>query len=141
MKPKSVALVMVTIVALACLGYLMIIPFRPFEFEQSRSSVRLPSIAELHMYLATKAIVATVNAGMLVLLLWIYIGVYRKTRADFSIGLIIFATVLLLHSVMSGPLILMLSMQLRVFGLSAVTALLELLTTAAIAVLLYLSLK
>ncbi len=141
MKTRIIALTTVATITLALLGYLLIDVLLPLNLQSFRQSIRVPSPSELHTYLSMRSAVTTVNAGLLALLLSVYIGVYRKTHAEFSIGLIIFTTILLLYSVTSGPLIYLLSLHFRVYGLGALAALPELLTTVAVIVLLYLSLK
>ena len=42
-----------------------------------------------------KAILVSVNSILLTIVLAIYLGIYRKTGSDFSVGLIVFSTALL----------------------------------------------
>jgi len=141
MKPRTVALTASIITGLALLGYLVAAVSLPSELMPFRQAIRGPDPAELYLYLTVRVIVRTVNAGLLVILLAIYIGVYMKTHAEFTVGLIIFTTTLLIYAVMSGPLMIILSGPFHVFGLGPFAAFPELFTTIAVAVLLYLSLK
>ena len=47
------------------------------------------------------SIVSIVNVAILVMLLAMYANIYRKIRATFTIGLIVFAGMLLLHNVIA----------------------------------------
>jgi hypothetical protein len=75
-----------------------------------------------------------------VFLLVSYIGIYQKTKSEFTIGLIIFSTVFLLNALASNPLL------IRAFGyyplgLGPFAMLPDLFTLVALGVLLYFSLK
>ncbi len=140
MKTKIVALMVAAAVGFSLIGYILNDVFSPPDLP-FRHPMRLPTTSELHTYLSMRSVLATLNAGLLTVLLAVYIGVYRKTRAHFSIGLILFTTILILYAITSGPLILLLSLHFRIYGLGALAALPELLTTVAVVVLLYLSLK
>jgi len=47
------------------------------------------------------SIVSIVNVAILVMLLAVYANIYRKIRAAFTIGLLVFAGMLLLHNVIA----------------------------------------
>jgi hypothetical protein len=47
------------------------------------------------------SIVSTVNMVILVLLLAVYANIYRKTGATFTVGLIVFAGMLMLHNLIA----------------------------------------
>jgi hypothetical protein len=44
------------------------------------------------------SIVSMVNMGILVALLAVYANIYRKTRATFTVGLMVFVVMLMLHN-------------------------------------------
>jgi hypothetical protein len=73
-----------------------------------------------------------------ILLLLVYVSIYRKTRSEFTIGLTIFSAVFLLNALASNPL-LRAAFGYRPFGLGPFTMLPDLFTFAALIVLLYLS--
>ena len=85
-----------------------------------------------------KTVFSSVNTVLLAILLAIYIGIYRKTTSQFSIGLIIVTTALLLYALTSNPLIHRL-IGFRLSGLGPFTMLPDLFTCIAAAILLYLS--
>lgn len=47
------------------------------------------------------SIVSTVNMAILVTLLAVYANIYRKTRATFTVGLMVFAGMLMLHNMIA----------------------------------------
>ena len=47
------------------------------------------------------SIVSMVNMAILVILLAVYANIYRKTRATFTVGLLIFAGMLMLHNMIA----------------------------------------
>ena len=100
-----------------------------------------PQWLELFPYLLlTKTVLSSVNSILLTILLATYIGVYNKTRSEFTIGLIIFTLALMLYSLTSNPLIHGI-LGFRVSGLGPFTILPDLFTCIASAILLYLSQK
>jgi hypothetical protein len=95
-------------------------------------------IALLPYLLLVKTALSSVNSILLLLILAIYVGIYRKTRSEFSLGLIIFSVALLLYAVTSNPLLHGV-VGFRLTGLGPFTMLPDLFTCIASAILLYLS--
>jgi len=95
---------------------------------------------DIEFFYVTKTVVSTINVTLLIFLLLIYVSIYRKTRSEFTIGLIIFSMVLLLNALASNPLVIR-TFGFQLFGLGPFAMLPDLFTFAALAVLLYLSVK
>jgi hypothetical protein len=70
----------------------------------------------------------------------IYIAIYRKTKSEFTVGLIIFSMILLLYTLTSNPMMHWI-FGFRAFGLGPFAMLPDLFTCVALAVLLYLTVK
>jgi hypothetical protein len=104
----------------------------PFPFPQ------IP--ADIEFYYTANTVVSSVNVTLSAFLLITYIGIYRKTRSEFTIGLIIFSLVFLLNALASNPLVIW-AFGYRPIGLGPFALLPDLFTFVALAVLLYLSLK
>ena len=85
-------------------------------------------------------ILSTVNIALLVLLLLTYINIYSKTRSPFTIGLVIFALVFLIRDIAQSPFVSGL-LGFRAVGLGPFVFLPAIFETAALAVLIYLSIK
>jgi predicted signal transduction protein with EAL and GGDEF domain len=97
-------------------------------------------LSDVELFYTVGTVVSTVNLTLSIFLLFIYIGIYQKTRSEFTIGLVIFSAVFLLNALASNPLF------IRAFGfwpvgLGPFAMLSDLFTLAALAVLLYLSVK
>jgi hypothetical protein len=73
-------------------------------------------------------------------LLLTYVNIYRKTRSEFTIGLVIFSAVFLLNALASNPLVIW-AFGFTSVGLGPFAMLPELFTCGALMVLLYLSVK
>ena len=98
-----------------------------------------PPWRDLVLYLwGAKTVLASVNAALLTYLLVVYIGIYRKTGSEFSLGLVIFSIALLLYALTSNPLLHGIA-GFRGSGLGPFTMLPDLFTCIASAILLYLS--
>ncbi|MEM2094253.1 MAG: hypothetical protein QXI32_03025 [Candidatus Bathyarchaeia archaeon] len=95
---------------------------------------------DIELFYAIKTVLTTVNATLATLLMAIYLGIYRKTKSEFTIGLIIFSTVLLLYAITSNPLV-QLIFGFRAYGLGPFAMLPDLFACAALSVLVYLSLR
>ncbi|MCX8205028.1 MAG: hypothetical protein N3H31_05205 [Candidatus Nezhaarchaeota archaeon] len=95
---------------------------------------------DVEFFYIANAVVSTLNAALLAILLVIYIDVYRRTKSDFTIGLVVFSVALFLYALTSNPL-LALAFGFRPLGLGPFVLLPSLFTLAAIVILLYLSIK
>jgi hypothetical protein len=107
-------------------------PWPPFPTERMRE--------DLELFYTIKTIVSSVNMTLLAFLLVTYIGIYRKTRSEFTVGLIVFSMVLLLYAMVSNPIV-QVAFGYRAFGLGPFAMLPDLFSLIALAVLLYLTLK
>lgn len=52
-------------------------------------------------FISANAIVASANIAVLISLLVLYAKVYRSSKASFTIGLILFASLLMLHNIIA----------------------------------------
>jgi hypothetical protein len=84
-------------------------------------------------------ILTTVEVALMVSLVIVYLKVYRETRANFALGLVIVLAALLLQTVLSYPLVLGTEGVILVPGPLATLA--DFLTIGAYTVFLYLSLE
>jgi hypothetical protein len=95
---------------------------------------------DIELFYTVETVVSTINVTLSIFLLLIYVGIYRKTRSEFTIGLMIFSAVLLLHAITSIPLVHFV-FGFGGFGLGPFAMLPNLFTFGALAILLYLSFK
>jgi len=99
-----------------------------------------PPPGDIELFYTAKTVVSTVNVALVIILFLTYIEIYRKTKSDFTVGLIIFSMILLFYTLSSNP-IMQWAFGFRAFGLGPFAMLPDLLACIALSVLLYLSLK
>jgi hypothetical protein len=95
---------------------------------------------DIEFFYTAQAVVSTINVALLIFLLLTYVSIYRKTRSEFTIGLVVFSLVFLLNALASNPLVRGF-FGFRPFGLGPFALLPDLFTFGALAILLYLSVK
>ena len=95
---------------------------------------------DIEFFYIAKTVISTINAIILIFLIFVYIDIYRKTRSEFTVGLVIFSATLLLYALTSNPIVIR-AFGFRLFGLGPFALLPDLFTLAALIVLLYLSIK
>jgi hypothetical protein len=95
---------------------------------------------DIELFYTVKTVISTINVTLIVFLLLTYVSIYRKTRSEFTIGLMIFSAVFLLNTLASSPFV-MWAFGFRPYGLGPFAMLPDLFTFAALTVLLYLTTK
>jgi len=108
-------------------------PFRTIDIQPTNP-------ADIELFYIARTVFSTVNIALLIALITTYTGIYIKTRSQFTIGLLIFATAFLIKDIASSPFV------IRVFGfgmsgLGPFAFLPDLFELAALSVLLYLTVK
>jgi len=101
---------------------------------------RIRFIEDLEFFYTAKTVISSINITLVIFLLGTYVSLYRKTRSEFVIGLIVFALVLLLYTLVSNPIIIYV-FGFHLYGLGPFAMLPDLFTSLALGVLLYLTLK
>ncbi|MBS7641054.1 MAG: hypothetical protein QXJ19_05395 [Candidatus Bathyarchaeia archaeon] len=97
-------------------------------------------VPDLEIFYTVKSVISTVNIVIVAFLLLIYLDIYRKTNAQFALGLIIFSLILLFYTISSNPFIQIL-FGFRAIGLGPFAMLPDAFALIALVILLYLSLK
>ena len=139
----KISLIIVLVVAVGVFTALWAMNFEPsFPVLEPRPFPRdRPSfIGDFELYYIAKTVISSVNITLVSILLATYISLYRKTRSEFVIGLILFALVFLLYTLVSNP-IMQFVFGFRAFGLGPFAMLPDLFASIALGVLLYLTLK
>jgi hypothetical protein len=111
-------------------------PARPFAY---RLGYR-PPLADIELYYTVRIVLSTINATLLIFLFSTYLGMYRKMKSDFTLGLMVFSTILLLYALSSNPLV-QWAFGFRAFGLGPFAMLPDMFTCVALIVLLYLTFR
>ena len=121
-------------------SWLTSFPWRPWEPREPHLPPQLENPEDIEFFYTAETVVSTVNVTLLIFLLLTYISIYRKTRSEFTIGLIIFSAAFLLNALASNPLVIRV-FGFRPLGLGPFALLPDLFTLGALTVLLYLSIK
>ena len=138
-KSKRYWLILVILVVVAMLAAIWATSMNWFPWEP-RQRPPEPIRGDIELFYTAKTVVSTINVTLAIILLLIYVNIYRKTRSEFTVGLIIFSTVFLLNALASNPLVIW-AFGFGSFGLGPFALLPDLFTFGALAVLLYLSVK
>jgi len=96
--------------------------------------------ADLELYYIGRTVLSTVNIALLVFLIATYASLYSKTKSQFTIGLLIFASVFLVKDILSSPFVIR-SFRFQLGGLGPFALMEPLLELVALLTLLYLSVK
>jgi hypothetical protein len=107
-------------------------PFVPRQY--------IPNPADLELYYWARTIFSTVNIVLICVLIGSYISIYLKTRSEFTVGLLLFASFLLIKDVTWSPFVIGIA-GFNLFGLGPFAFLPDLFEMAALLVLFYLSVK
>jgi hypothetical protein len=141
---KDVKILLIVVILLAVATVVTpwtILSLRPSPFPQERRFPPPEDIqGDIEFFYTLKTAVSTVNIVLIIVLLLNYINIYRKTRSEFTIGLIIFSLVFLMDTLVSSPLTVR-AFGFREFGLGPFAMLPDFFRCIALAVLLYLSVK
>jgi hypothetical protein len=130
---------LIVVAILAALWATLTLWFPRFPWEpHERPPENIPG--DIEFFYTAKTVVSTINVAMLIFLLLTYISIYRRTRSEFTIGLMIFSAVFLLNALASNPIVIW-AFGFRPFGLGPFALLPDFFTLVALAVLLYLSIK
>jgi hypothetical protein len=97
-------------------------------------------IGDFEFYYTARTVISSISITLVSILWAMYISLYRKTKSEFVVGLILFALVFLLYTLVSSP-IMQFVFGFRAFGLGPFAMLPDLFASIALGVLLYLTLK
>lgn len=87
----------------AFLGYRYVGPPGPGEVERIIQSPCVIDPATARLYTAIKAGLTSLSAAIGIVLLWIYGNLYRKVRSEFTLGLMVATSALLVYAVTANP--------------------------------------
>jgi len=93
----------------------------------------------LVLYIEGRTVLAIINTCLLLYLMWFYYNIYRETRSNFSLCLVLFAATLFLYSITSNPIMIWINgfNGANIFNLFNLLP--DVFTTLASAILIYLS--
>jgi hypothetical protein len=140
MRIWLVLIILIVVALLALMWATITLWFPRFPWEHRLPPPDFFISGDIEFFYTAKTVVSTINVTLLVVLLLSYLSMYRKTRSEFTIGLIIFSAIFLLNVLASNPIV-MWTFGFRPFGLGPFALLPDLFTFVALGVLLYLSIK
>jgi hypothetical protein len=147
-KESKLVLIIVAMIALAGAGgYVLsdslVLPpehFVPIDFNPEQPPPNSFDPPDRDRFINVKSALTMINLMLSAALIALYVKIYRETKAQFTLGLIIVMLALFLYALMSNPLLPML-FGYRIFGVGAFSMLPDLFTTVALSVLIYLTVK
>lgn len=95
---------------------------------------------DFELYYTFRTVLSTINIVLTTVLIVNYIGIYRKTRSEFTLGLLLFAGCLLVKDITLNPIIIGLG-GFGLYGLGPFAFIPDLFELTALLVLFYLSVK
>jgi len=93
----------------------------------------------LAIYIKMRTVLAVINMGLLVYLMFLYGGSYRETKSNFSLCLLLLSVTLFLYAITSNPIIVWVNGFQAVSVWNIFNILPDIFTTLASAILIYLS--
>ncbi len=143
-KSSTWALIIVGLTVIAALAALWAMwslhSFNPSTFPFRPQPAPRVNSADLELYYVARAVLSTVNIALLVFLIATYGTLYVKTRSEFTVGLLIFASVFLIKNIFSSPFVIG-AFRFQLAGLGPFALIEPLLELLTLSVLLYLSVK
>jgi hypothetical protein len=95
---------------------------------------------DFELYYTFRTVLSTINIVLTAVLIFNYLGIYRKTRSEFTLGLLLFAGCLLVKDITLNPIIIGLG-GFGLYGLGPFAFIPDLFEMTALLVLFYLSVK
>jgi hypothetical protein len=103
-------------------------------------NIKPPPSGDIELFYTIHTVISTVNVALVMILLLTYVGIYQRTKSNFTVGLIIFSLILLFYTLSSNPITQWL-FGFSAFGLGPFAMLPDLFACVALSILLYLSVK
>jgi hypothetical protein len=139
---------------LAIIGLLVVIlvvligPLNTLAFVQSQDRPLLERLTPeqlmeisnmLAIYIKGRTILAVINMGLLLYLMFLYGGIYRETKSNFSLCLLLLSITLFLYAITSNPIMIWINGFQSASIWNMFNILPDIFTTLASAILIYLS--
>jgi len=140
---QKIAVLLIILVALTAVAAVLLV-----EYQASLRRTQFPftprpvstTPGDFELYYTFRTVLSTVNIVLIVILIVNYVSIYHKTRSEFSLGLLLFAIMLLIKDITLSPFVIALG-GFALFGLGPFAFIPDLFELAALLVLFYLSVK
>jgi len=137
-------IILVLLVVLLGLSALLAVIITSYQESQNSFFIHryfdMPTPGDFELYYTARTILSTINIVLTVILIFNYASLYHKTKSEFTIGLLLFATFFLIKDIAWSPFVIGLA-GFGIFGLGPFAFLPDLFEMAALLVLFYLSVK
>jgi tryptophan-rich sensory protein len=142
-RKQIIVILLVVLISLTAVAAVLLLEYqnnvrnRQFPFSQ-RPNFQNP--ADIELYYMGHTVLSTINIVLTVILIINYLGIYQKTRSQFTIGLLLFAVMFLIKDLTTSPFVIVLG-GFSLFGLGPFAVIPDLFEMAALLVLFYLSVR
>jgi len=137
-------IILILLVVLLGLSALLAVIITSYQESQNSFFINrhfsMPNPGDFELYYTARTILSTINIVLTVILIFNYASLYHKTKSEFTIGLLLFATFFLIKDIAWSPFVIGLA-GFGIFGLGPFAFLPDLFEMAALLVLFYLSVK
>ncbi|MDR0471707.1 MAG: hypothetical protein LBH79_08310 [Nitrososphaerota archaeon] len=143
-RKQAIFVLLITLLVLSA-SAAVLMTFYQTEVQSSQQfpfgpRVYSPNPADLELYYWARTILSTINIVLISVLITSYVSIYLRTKSEFTIGLMMFATFLLIKEVAWSPFVIGV-LGFGIFGLGPFAFLPDLFEMAALLVLFYLNIK
>lgn len=138
-RSKKIGILLAILLALAVLLAIVLSNYKTSQFPfLPRGQGNF--VGDFELYYTFRTVLSTINIVLTALLIFNYLGIYRKTRSEFTLGLLLFAGCLLVKDITLNPIIIGLG-GFGLYGLGPFAFIPDLFEMTALLVLFYLSVK
>lgn len=144
-RSKKIGILLAILLALAVMLSVVLSNYKTNQIQQNQGSPFSPRgqgnfPGDFELYYTFRTVLSTINILLTALLIFNYVGIYKKTRSEFTLGLLLFAGCLLVKDVTLNPIIIGLG-GFGLYGLGPFAFIPDLFEMTALLVLFYLSVK
>lgn len=145
-RTKKILILLAVLIGLAALLAVVLSTYKTSQISsQSPGSPFSPRgqgtyPGDFELYYTFRTVLSTINIVLTALLIFNYVGIYRKTRSEFTLGLLLFAGCLLVKDITLNPIVIGLG-GYGLYGLGPFAFIPDLFEMTALLVLFYLSVK
>jgi hypothetical protein len=143
-RTKKIAILLAVLIALTAVAAILIVtyqnnirrnpgfPFAPRQY--------IFNPADIELYYLARTVFSTINIVLTVILIINYVSLFYKTKSEFTLGLLLFASLFLIKDITWSPFVIGLG-GFSLFGLGPFAVLPDIFEMGALLVLFYLSVK
>jgi len=139
-RNQKIAVLLTVLIVLTAIGAILLTTYRNSLFERVHTRPVFANPQDFELYYYARTVFSTINIVLIVILIVNYVSVYLKTKSEFSVGLLLFASAFLVKDLAQSPFIVQ-GAGFNIFGLGPFAFLPDMFEMLALLVLFYLSVK